>query len=187
MTIVFACVLTSVSKTIPHCHPLPGIQNLLDSLGSSSWFSILALRECIPSRFCEWGIERSNHLSYTLETLRMGKCPSDWLIHQLERVLEGNRDKCCVPYLDNVLCYSKTFDDHVDHLRRVFHRIWQHGIKCHPAKYELFKRQIRYIMWMVFWERIQIDPKGLEGVLALEDKKPRTVGEVRTLLGFLSY
>lgn len=63
----------------------------------------------------------------------------------------------------------------------------QHGIKLRPAKCELFKKEIRYLGRLVSGEGVQIDPKDLDAVIALKDKKPRTVEELRTLLGFLSY
>ena len=105
----------------------------------------------------------------------------------MEETLEGIRDVCCSPYLDDVLCYSQTFEGHVEDVRKVLHRMRQHGIKLRPAKCELFKREVRYVGRLVSGEGVCVDPKDLQAVRVLKEKSPSTVGEVRKLVGFLSY
>lgn len=105
----------------------------------------------------------------------------------MEGVLNGLRDECCFPYLDDVLCFSKTFQDHVKTLKRVFCHLREHGVKLRPKKCELFKRQVRYVGRLVTSEGIQVDPKHLEAVLQWKEREPKNVGEVRALLGFLGY
>lgn len=105
----------------------------------------------------------------------------------MEGVLDGLRDDCCSPYLDDVLCFSKTFHGYVEDLRRVLRRLREHGIKLRAKKCELFRRQVRYVGRLVTSEGVQIDPKDLEAVLQLKEREPKNVGEVRGLLGFLGY
>lgn len=181
------------SKTVSDRHPLPRIQDLLDNLGGYVWFSILDQGSAYHQGFVE---ESSRHLTafstpwglYEWIRLPFGLSNAPAAFQRcMEGVLDGLRDDCCSPYLDDVLCYSKTFHDHVRDLKGVFCRLREHGIKLRPKKCQLFKHQIRYVGRLVSSEGIQVDPKDLEAVLKLKEKEPKNVGEVRALLGFLGY
>lgn len=60
----------------------------------------------IPSGLCECRVEATAFIT------PWGLYEFQWY---MEKVLAGIRDECCVPYLDDVLCYSKTFDKQVRH------------------------------------------------------------------------
>jgi len=105
----------------------------------------------------------------------------------MEEMLDTLRDECCIPYLDDVLCFSGSFEEHVDVLRRVLQALQQHGVKLRPEKCELFRKEVRYVGWLVSADGVRVDPKDVEAVQALREKTPQYVGDVRRLLGFLSY
>lgn len=72
-------------------------------------------------------------------------------------------------------------------IRKVLRVLQSHGVKLRPEKCEFFRQEVRYVGRLVSPEGVRIDPKDLTAVLSLKDKTPRTVGDVRRLLGFLSY
>ncbi|KAL6486260.1 hypothetical protein MHYP_G00056520 [Metynnis hypsauchen] len=180
-------------KTVPDRHPLPRIQDLVDTLGGHSWFSILDQGKAYHQGFMAEG---SRHLTAFItpwglyEWVRvpfgLSNAPSAFQ-RSMEEMLDSLRDECCIPYLDDILCYAKTFEEHVEGVRNVLRALQRHGVKLRPQKCELFRQEVRYVGRLVSAEGVKIDPKDLEAVMALEGKTPQTVGDVRRLLGFLSY
>lgn len=104
----------------------------------------------------------------------------------MEEMLDTLRDECCIPYLDDVLCFSRSFEEHVEVLRHILQALQCHGVKLRPEKCELFHK-VRYYDRLVSADGVRVDPKDVQAVQALIDKTPQTVGDVRRLLGFLSY
>ncbi|KAI7789706.1 hypothetical protein IRJ41_001809 [Triplophysa rosa] len=180
-------------KTVPDRHPLPRIQDLIDTLGGYRWFSILDQGKAYHQGFMAEG---SRHLTafttpwglYEWVRIPFGLANAPAAFQRsMEGMLDSLRDELCIPYLDDILCFGKTFSDHVQGLRRVFRALRDHGVRLRPAKCELFKREVRYVGKLVSEDGVRIDPKDLDAVLSLKEQKPTTVRELRRLLGFLSY
>ena len=181
------------NKTVADRHPLPRIQDLTDSLGGYSWFSILDQGKAYHQGFIAegsryltafttpWGLYEWVRIPFGLSN-----APAAFQ-RSMEEMLDTLRDECCIPYLDDVLCFSRSFEEHVLVLRRVLQALQQHGVKLKAEKCELLHKEVRYVGRLVSAEGVKVDPKDLEAVRALKHKAPKTVGEVRQLLGFLSY
>lgn len=105
----------------------------------------------------------------------------------MEEMLISLQDECCIPYLDDILCYSKSFSDHVCAVRLVLRALQCHGVKLRPTKCKVFKSEVRYVGRLVSADGVRMDPKDIQAVMSLREKRPSTVGEVCQLLGFLSY
>ena len=105
----------------------------------------------------------------------------------MEQSLSDLRDKICLLYLDDIIVYSKTFEEHVEHVRQVLQRLHQHGIKLKPSKCSFFKKQVKFLGRIVSDKGYIMDPDNIKAVTSLQDRIPKTVGEVRHLLGLFSY
>ncbi|XP_061896494.1 uncharacterized protein LOC133645661 [Entelurus aequoreus] len=181
------------NKTVPDRHPLPRIQDLTDSLGGYNWFSILDQGKAYHQGFIAegsryltafttpWGLYEWVRIPFGLSN-----APAAFQ-RSMEEMLSALRDECCIPYLDDVLCYAKSFDEHLEVLRKVLQALQRHGVKLKPEKCELFRKEVRYVGRLVSAEGVRVDPKDLEAVQALAQKTPQTVGDVRQLMAFLSY
>ena len=97
------------------------------------------------------------------------------------------RDEVCIPYLDDVIVYRKTFEKHVENLQTVLRRLRKHGIKLEPSKCTLLQRKVRYLGRIVNQVGHSIDPDSTKAVTSLRDSKPKNFGENRKLTGLLNY
>ena len=88
---------------------------------------------------------------------------------------------------EDVIVFSKTFDEHVQNLRTVLRRLRLHGIKLKAKKCKLFQREVNYLGRVVSADGYRVDPSNTKAVLALKETRPKTVGDVRKLLGLLGY
>lgn len=127
-------------KTVPDRHTLPRIQDITDTLGGYSWFPILDQGKAYHQGFMAEG---SRHMSafitpwglYEWVKIPFGLTNEPAAFQRsMEEMLESLRDDCCTPYLVDILCYAKTFEDHLEGLRRVLNALQQHGVKLRPKK-----------------------------------------------------
>ena len=88
----------------------------------------------------------------------------------------------CIIYLDDIIVFSKTPEEHIERLRGVFEKLASAGLKLKPSKCEFFKKRITYLGHVVSENGIESDPKKTEAVRNWP--KPITVTYVKKFLGF---
>ena len=180
-------------KTIPDRHPIPRVQETLDSLEGNSWFSVLNQGKAYHQGFISktsrpvtafvtpWGLYEWIRIPFGLMN-----APANFQ-RFMERCLGELRDKIATPYLDDVIVFSKTFEEHMEHLRTVLRRLREHGVKLKPCKCKLFQREVRFLGRIVSEEGYRMDSASVKAVTELKESQPKTVGEVRQITGILSY
>ena len=145
-------------------YPLPRIDDILDTLGGSQYFTSLDL----ASGYWQVGMdeESAQKSAFTThsglyEFVRMpfGMCNAPATFQRLmEIVLSDLLWKHCFTYLDDVLVCSPTFDDHLHHLHTVFERIRQAGLRLQAKKCQFLKPSVCYLGHVVSKEGICPDP-----------------------------
>ena len=177
--------------TLPDSYPLPRVQDCLDALEGASWFSVL---DCTSGFFqiethpndrdktafiCHKGL-------FEFKVLPMGLINSPATYQRiLETIMAGKQYETCLIYLDDLIVYSKTFDEHLQRLDEVFERISFANLKFSPKKCFLFSRETKFLGHRV----------SANGVSTCDDKVvavkewpiPTCVKDLRAFLGLASY
>ena len=103
----------------------------------------------------------------------------------IERCMGDIHLKECLNFLDDIIIYSKTFDEHLHRLENVFKQLELHGLKLKGSKCEFFKRQVNYFGHVVSDQGIQTDS---EKISALKEwPVPSNINELRSFLGLAGY
>ena len=103
----------------------------------------------------------------------------------MESCLGDMHLKWVIIYLDDIIIFSKTPKEHIQRLRGVFQKLHEAGLKLKLKKCEFFKTKISYLGHIVSRDGIECDPKKIEAIQNW--KRPITVYDVRSFLGFTNY
>ena len=179
-------------KTVPDAQPIPRIQDILDTLGGQQWFTTLDMSKAYHQGYID---ERYRHLTAfatpwtLLEWIRipfgLRNAPPAFQRY-INLGLGDLKGSVCEPYLDDMLVYGRTFEEHVGHLRLVLQRLLARGIKLRAEKCVFAKSEVRYLGRIVTSDGYKPDPKDTAALEKFRDS-PKTVGELRSLLGFFGY
>ena len=179
------------AKTVADRHPIPRVQETLDNLGGNAWFSVLDQGKAYHQGFMStgsqsltafitpWGLFEWIRIPFGLMN-----APSAFQ-RFMEQCLGDLRDEICSPYLDDVIVYSKTFSEHVEHVRTVLRRLKAHGVKVEKCKF--FRKEVAFLGRLVSEHGYRIDPENTKAVTSFKDNPPKTLGDVRKTVGLLGY
>ncbi|GKA03095.1 putative reverse transcriptase domain-containing protein [Tanacetum coccineum] len=90
-----------------------------------------------------------------------------------------------IVFIDDILIYSKTRGEHVEHLRLVLELLKKEKLYAKFSKCELWIREVQFLRHVINVNRIHVDPSKIKAVKNW--KAPRTLTEVRLFLGLAGY
>ncbi|KRX12461.1 Retrovirus-related Pol polyprotein from transposon 17.6, partial [Trichinella nelsoni] len=171
--------------------PLPRIDDTLDALAGSQWFSTLDLASGYwQVEVAEPDREKTAFSTpmglFQFRVMPFGLCNAPATFQRLmENVLRGLTFKGCLVYLDDIIVYGRTEEEHLERLAKVLHRLQSVGLKIRPDKCQLMRRSVRYLGHVVTQHGIGTDPEKTAAVQ--EWPRPRCVKEVQQFMGLASY
>jgi len=188
----FCVNYTRLNKlTLKDSYPLPRIDDCLESLAGSNRFSTMDLASGywqIPMKECDKPktafITKSGLWEFNVLPFGLTNAPGTFE-RTMETILRGCQWKTCLIYLDDIIVFAPTHEEHVRRLRQVLARIKEAGLKLKPSKCEFFQESLIFLGHKVTSDGLTADPAKIEAVVKWST--PKTVKDVRSFLGFCSY
>ena len=181
--------LNAVTKK--DAHPLPRVDDLLDSLQGSCMFSTLDLR----SGYWQVSMDpKDRHKTAFVtpeglwEFMRMPFGVSNGCAtfqRAIEIVLSGLTFETCLCYFDDVIVPSCDFEQQCDRLKLVLDRFRQHNLRVKANKCTFGANKVNYLGHVVSAEGVHTDPDKIRAVSMLAE--PRNLEQVRSFLGLSGY
>ena len=129
-------------------------------------------------------VTRKGQWRFKVLSLDLANAPSQFA-RIMELVMSGLMYDVCLVYLDDILIFSKTFDEHLERLATVFDRLDRCSLKLKPSKCSLFQRKVSFLGHVVSGHGIECDPDKVASNATWPT--PSNIAEVRTFCSLASY
>ncbi|GBG62581.1 hypothetical protein CBR_g31217 [Chara braunii] len=186
-----ASIIASSTQTIRNTDPLPRIDDLLERLGGAKFFSKLDLK----SGYHQLEIRKEDRYKTAFKT-RYGHF--EWLVmpfgltnatttFQAAMTMEFRHmlDRFVLIYLDDILVYNRSLEEHVEHLRTVLERLRQAKYKANRDKCEFTRQELEYLGHYVTPQSIRPLADKIEALRVWPE--PTNTTDVRSFMGLAGY
>ena len=182
-----------IPKIVPDIHSFPCIQNAIVGLRGNKYFTLFDQNKAchqlhlhpdsqkLTAFITPWGVYKWLRVHFGLLNALVA------FQQFMEHYLGDFRNNFAVPYLDELLIFSKSFDEDLQHFQLILQRLKKHGIKIKSSKCKIFKTKVSYLGWLMFAEGYTVDPKSVESIKSKIRKKPNKISEPRSLHGLVGY
>ncbi|GJY53953.1 reverse transcriptase domain-containing protein [Tanacetum coccineum] len=177
--------------TVKNRYPLQRIDDLFDQLQGARYFSKIDLRsgyhqlrvheDDIPKTAFQ---TRYGHFEFTIMPFGLTNAPAIFM-DLMNRVCKPYLDKFVIVFIDDILIYSKTKEDHKVHLRLMLELLTKEKLYAKFSKCEFWLQEVHFLGHVVNQSGIHVDPSKIEAVKNW--KAPTTPSEVRSFLGLAGY
>lgn len=179
------------SITIKNRYPLPRIDDLMDQLQGATVFSKLDLasgyhqiRVAEADQHKTAFRTRFGHFEFKVLPFGLTSAPATFM-RLMHDVFMPFLDKFVIVYLDDILVYSKTPEDHLEHLRQVLEVLRKHKLFAKLKKCEFGVPTLEFLGHVISGEGIQTDPKKIKSIT--EWPTPRSSVDVLRFLGLANF
>ena len=177
--------------TIKNKYPMPRIDELFDQLNGAKYFSKIDLRSGYHQvRIREQDVPktafrtRCGHFEFLVMPFGLTNAPATFMT-LMDRILHPFLGKFVVVFLDDILIYSKSKREHLEHLRAVFELLRKNKLFGKESKCDFFAEQIHYLGHIVSAEGTRMDPEKVDAILRWPE--PKNLEELQIFLGMSGF
>eukprot|EP00253_Pinus_taeda_P006325 PITA_06325 len=177
--------------TIKNKYPLPRIDELFDQVKGATMFSKIDLHSGYHQiRIKDEDIAKTDfrtrygHYEFVVLPFGLTNAPATFMC-LMNSIFHQYLDRFVLIFIDDILVYSRTMEEHQEHLRKVLQTLWEHQLYANFSKCDFFKEEIQYLGHVITKEGIVVDPEKIKAImdwLVLKD-----VVDVRSFMGLAGY
>lgn len=173
--------------TTADAYPMPRLDQTIDELAGTQWFTAL------DARSAYWTIEVEEKdrpktafsdgfrlFQFKRMPFGLATAPSTFQ-RAINAVLSPVLGKHALAYLDDVVIYSSSFEEHLDHLDETLRLLSQAGFRLNVQKCRFAVNTFKFLGFLVTPQGILPDPEKVKAIADM--KPPKTVRQVRQFLG----
>ena len=177
--------------TIHNQYPLPRIDELFDQLQGSRVYSKIDLR----SGYHQLRVQESDvpktafrirygHYEFLVMPFGLTNAPAAFM-DLMNRVFQPYLDRFVIVFIDDILLYSGSSEEHSEHLRIVLQTLKEWQLYAKLSKCQFLLDRVTFLGHVISAEGVSVDPQKIEAVVNW--KPPKNVPEVRSFLGLAGY
>ncbi len=178
-------------NTVKFRYPLPLVPAALEQLRQARYYTKLDLRNAYNLIRIREGDEwktafstTSGHYEYLVMPFGLANSPSVFQAF-MNDVFRDMLDRWVIVYIDDILIYSDTYEEHVRHVRAVLKRLLQHQLYVKAEKCEFHRTNTSFLGYIISQDGVSMDEKKVQAVL--DWPQPQTVKELQRFLGFANF
>ncbi len=177
--------------TIKFRYPLPLVPAALEQLRQAKYFTKLDLRSAYNLIRIREGDEwktafstSTGHYEYCIMPFGLANSPSVFQSF-MNDIFRDMLDRRVLVYIDDILVFSDSFDEHIQHVRAVLRRLMQHQLYIKAEKCEFHQTQVAFLGYVISQEGVTMDDNKVKAVVNWP--QPRTLKELQRFLGFANF
>ncbi|OIR56751.1 MAG: uncharacterized protein A8A55_2499, partial [Amphiamblys sp. WSBS2006] len=177
--------------TVTESHPMPTLQQIFTSLEGARYFSTLDLTKGfwqlpVSSEDAEKTTFTTKFGTFRWNVMPFGLKNAPALFQRMiDGVIDSVRGTCALAYIDDIIVYSKTREEHVEHLKTVARLLKDANLKISPTKCRFFCKEVTYLGHNISAGKITPSGGNIEKIIRVE--VPRSTKATRSFLGMVNY